>query len=63
MSERKKLKPDELLLKISLWLQRLATNADQQAAKSNQYLSLKAAYEADAKNYRAVVEEITECLS
>ena len=50
------------LLKIKVWLTKLAANADDQA-KTCQFVSLKKSYIADAKNYHAVVKEIDAALS
>ena len=49
------------LLKIKDWLTRQSLKNDLEA-KNCQFMSLKAAYIADAKNYRAVVKEIDAAL-
>ena len=47
----------EVLDKIATWMERQAAHDEAEASKPNQFITLKEAYTADAKNYRAMAKE------
>ena len=60
-----KINPEPLLAelsKISAWLDRLATH-DEAQAKDTRFETMRDAYTADAKNYRAIIKSIKAAIA